>query len=188
MKLTPTLEQAIRIACTYHAGQKRKDGKTPYVFHPISIAFLLTEYTTRQDIIIAALLHDLIEDTKYTPEELEKDFGTRIKNTVMYVTEVERKKWFSSNWKTRKNTYLDNLKKASQAALMVSAADKIHNLRSLTRSYEAEGEAVFNKFGYEKGDRLWFQREILHILEKRLSNPIVKEYRKTFNKANKLFG
>ena len=77
--MTPRIEKAIEIAIRIHERQKRKgDGVTPYVVHPISVAILLSRYTDDEDLLIAAFLHDALEDTSYSTLQLKKDFGSKV--------------------------------------------------------------------------------------------------------------
>ena len=76
MQLTSNIEKAMRKAAILHDGQRRKgEGKPPYIIHPFAVAVMLSEHTDDENTIIAGLLHDTIEDTGYSPEEMEKDFG-----------------------------------------------------------------------------------------------------------------
>ena len=78
MKFTPIITKAINTAATLHDGQERKGDGLPYIVHPFSVALILMEYSQDEDVIVAGLLHDTIEDTGYTREQMEEDFGERV--------------------------------------------------------------------------------------------------------------
>lgn len=138
MKLTPKIQKAIYKASVLHKGQKRKVEDLPFVTHLFSVAFILSNYTDNENIIVAGLLHDALEDVKaYYFKDLEKDFGERVTKIVKEVSEdkdpnIEENK--KATWQRRKEGYLSHLKNASYEAMMVCCADKIHNLRSDYRS------------------------------------------------------
>ena len=180
ISLTPRLQKAIDIAAKYHEGQKRKGGALPYIVHPFSVAWILSEYTDDEDVIVAGLLHDLLEDTPYTEKEMCRDFGRRVTDAVLAVTEarkygesadVKKKKWSE-----RKSDYLRKLEAGEDAAVLVSAADKLQNLRSFLEGYETYGEDFLKQFGgitFE--EKKAFDEKCLVIYKRRLRSPIVSE-------------
>lgn len=184
------IEKAIRAAAVLHEDQVRK-GRVPipYVAHPVSVAYLLSEYTTDEDTIIAGLLHDTIEDTPYTFPELEEDFGVSVRGIVEEVTQtvdVEVEDPYDKRaWKARHAEYVSKLKKASEAALLVAAADKIHNMRSAIEEY-ADNHARFERdFGGTLEERLALYQSIANILNGRLKSDIVHEFNDVFEEYKK---
>ncbi len=182
MFLTPRIEKAIVRATTLHQSQKRKISEVPYIVHPYSVAFLLAHYVDDEDVIIAGLLHDTLEDIpEYTEEMLREEFGERACAIVKEVTEdfTEAEKADHSirgeNWRARKEHYLENLSNDSQEALMVATADKIHNLRSLVDGYTLYQKDVWQKFGRKPEDMTWFYTEVSKIINDRLKHPLVEE-------------
>ena len=192
MKLTPKIQYAINRSADLHNGQMRKVAKIPFFTHPFSVAIILSDYTKDEDIIVAGLLHDVLEDVpRYTYAHMKKEFGERIANIVRGVTEEKSprtKKTAKQTWMERKATYLQKLKKDSHDAMMISAADKIHNLRSMIDEYKKSGEKMWPKFNAPEEKKLWFYGEVLSVLEERLKSPIVKELAKTYEEAERLFG
>jgi len=188
MILTPKLQKAIIGASVLHADQKRKGDGLPYIIHPFSVACILSNYTDDEDVIVAGLLHDTLEDVpEYTKDDLIKDFGERICKIVQEVSEdkdpndsEEKEK---SSWQERKEKYIANLKNDSQEALLVSCADKIHNLRSMMDTYKTQGEEVWKNFNAPKDKILWYYREVLGVMKDKLDNEIVKELEKVFAEA-----
>jgi len=188
LHLSPIIERAINTAVILHRNQYRKNPgrKIPYISHPLSVAEIVARYTDDSSAIVAAVLHDTVEDCDYTPEELEKDFGPEIAGIVMEVTEnMELKKELGSkaSWEDRKIQYLQHLKTASDSALIVSAADKIHNLNSMIEAYQEAGEKFWEQFNSPIDKQLWFYEEVLKVLQERLDNEIVNELAKTYSKA-----
>jgi len=182
MSYSYRIEQAIKAASVLHKDQVRK-GQTPfpYVTHLFAVAMILSDYTDNEDTIIAALLHDTIEDTDYTPEELQDDFGSTVKNIVMGVTEPEPQKDEERNWKWLKKEYVKQLKDAPEASLMVAAADKIHNMRSIVEDYYDRESEFLADFGGSLKERIMMYQEISNILNRRLKNDILNEFNHVFS-------
>ncbi|MEK7494583.1 MAG: HD domain-containing protein [Patescibacteria group bacterium] len=194
MFLTPQIDKAIQRATVLHHGQERKGTGAPYIVHPYAVAFLLAHYTDDEDVIIAGLLHDVLEDVPhYTPEDLRKEFGERVLSIVLEVTEdfteAEREDHSlrKDSWRARKEKYLLNLSDDSQEALMVAAADKIHNLRSLLEGFQASGGVMSPRFNAGKNDLLWFYGEATRIISERLNHPLSEELESVFKEAEKTF-
>lgn len=177
MQFTPLIEKALERAAILHQNQKRKDGATPYIIHPVAVAIILSNYTEDEEIIAAGLLHDTLEDTDYTPEELEKDFGKRVKEIVMGVTEDAS----ARTWREKKGGYIEKLKTGRAESLMVSAADKISNFRSRMNCYKLYGPSFENRFEAPHLEYSWLYEEIAKIFDERLDNPIVEEFRRILN-------
>jgi len=170
---TPEIQKAINIAATHHDGQERKGNGLPYIVHPFAVALILMEYTDDQDVIIAGFLHDTVEDTEYSAEELEKDFNPRIRELVMYVTEENKE----DPWQKRKDDYLSNLKQAPSESKLICAADKIHNLRSMVEAFKKFGPKAEEKFNAPKDKKKWFYEECAKIIEadEKIPRKIVEE-------------
>lgn len=187
MFLTKKIEQAIVLATVLHSDQKRKMSGVPYIIHPYAVAFLLAHYSDDEDVIIAGLLHDTLEDVpSYTEEKLRAEFGDRVCRIVKEVSEnyTEEEKLFpykrSDSWLVRKEGYLHGLRDDSEEALLVAGADKIHNMRSFLDEYAVHQEKVWAYFRTNKERMLWFYGEATSIIETRLSHPLSVELRKVF--------
>ena len=188
MILTPKIQKAINEAARLHHEQKRKGDGLPYVVHLFSVAVILSNYTNDEDIIAAGLLHDTIEDVPgYTKEELEKDFGKRVAEIVEGVTE---EKFIGQNekatWRNRKEGYLEKLQQDSEEAMLVCAADKIHNLDSMIDGIKLQGEKYWSNFNSSAEGKLWFYEEVFKILKGRLNSSIVNELEQSINKAKEV--
>lgn len=192
MRLTSKIQKAIIGASVLHADQKRKGDDLPYIIHPYSVAFILSNYTDDEDVIVAGLLHDTLEDVpEYGAEDLIKDFGQRVYEIVKEVSEDkdpnDSKEKEKASWQERKEKYIANLKNDSEDALMVSCADKIHNLTSMINAYKDQGEEFWKNFNAPKDKILWFYGEVLKIMEERLKNDIVIELKNVYKKASGIF-
>lgn len=178
------VEKAIQAACVLHNGQVRKGGSVPipYVSHLFSVFSILLDYTTDEATLVAALLHDTLEDTDYTPENLQEDFGEAVLSIVAAVTEDK-----SLDWQARKDGYLLSTVAGGEASLLVSAADKIHNMRSLIEQYHEDIPRYLHDFPNNTGPGLVFLQKLSNALNSGLKNDIVHEFNhvltefKTFN-------
>lgn len=187
MFLTKKIERAIVLATILHTNQKRKITGVPYIIHPYAVAFLLAHYSDDEDVIIAGLLHDTLEDVPhYTEENLREEFGDRVCTIVKEVTEnytqeeKEHPHKRTTSWLARKKGYLAGLQDDSTEALLVAAADKIHNMRSFLDEYSLHKDTIWEQFRTEKEKMLWFYGEATNIIEDRLKHPISEELRKVF--------
>lgn len=176
---TTRLDKAIRIAATAHekAKQHRKGTDIPYIIHPFGVMIIASNATDDEDTLIACLMHDILEDvdaTIYGEEQMRKDFGDKVVSTVMDVTKEQA----IDDWHARSQAYLFHLQnEASDAAVIVSASDKIHNLRSILIDYDNVGEDVWERFSTKKSsDQLWWYKEILSVIKQRIpESPLASE-------------
>ncbi len=189
MKLTdfPAIQNAINKATLLHGKQIRKGDGLPYIIHPFGVALILSKFTEDTDTIIAGLLHDVLEDVPdYTAEDMTRDFGEKITGIVKEVSEEKdpnESKGKRLPWKVRKQKYLAHLETATTEAMLVSCADKIHNLLSMMSAYKEQGDALWKKFNSPQEDKLWFYGEVLKILKQRLNNDIVSELERVHKEA-----
>ncbi len=173
------IEQAIRASAILHKDQVRKgEVPYPYVTHTFAVAFIVSDYTDNEDILIAALLHDTLEDTDYTREELNEDFGAAVLKIVESVTRPEALE--GESWVDAKKKYLKQLREASEEALIVAASDKIHNMRSMVETYYDNEEGLLADFGGSLSDRLMMYQEMSNIMNRNLKNAILSEFNHVF--------
>jgi (p)ppGpp synthase/HD superfamily hydrolase len=172
------IEQALRAAAVLHQDQVRKGRiPIPYVTHLYAVAFLVADYTQNENAVIAALLHDTLEDTDYTSEELKNDFGEEVTKLVIAVSEHQGKtEKKEMTWKERKEKYVRQLDKADEYALVIAAADKIHNFRSTIEEYYERSERYIKDFGSDLREKLLMYQEISNVLNRRLKNDIIHEF------------
>ena len=123
--------KATQFAALKHCDQRRKDGKTPYIIHPISVAMILAEIGSIEDleILSAALLHDTLEDTDTSAHELDKNFGSRVRIIVEELTDNDM-----LTFSQRKQMQIDNAPYLSKDATLVRIADKISNVSDVIKN------------------------------------------------------
>jgi len=174
MKLTVNIQKAINVAAEKHLGQIRKGDGLPYIIHPFGVAWILANYTVDEDVIVAGLLHDVLEDVKgYYFDDLRNDFGERVAQIVKAVSEDKdpNVKWDEkATWEERKHKYLAHLRTADDAALLVSIADKVHNLQSMKSAYDSLGSSIWERFNAGPGRTLWFYEQVLAISQERFGD------------------
>lgn len=176
------VEQAIRAATILHQDQLRMGTlPLPYISHLMAVVLILSDYTDDEDTIVAAFLHDTLEDTDYTPEELQEDFGGPVKELVLTLTEPRVLGERKLSWIERKREYNAQLKKGSEKALMIAAADKSHNFRTVVEEYSEDHKRFLEDFGPQTSDRMEIYQTMANTLNSRLKNDIVHEFNHTFN-------
>jgi len=182
---TYNVEQAIKAASILHQDQLRK-GATPlpYITHLMSVMMILRDYTTDEDTLVAALLHDTLEDTDYTDEELQEDFGERVAILVKTVTEPKYIGERKLSWLETKKEYAKQLRKGPIEAVMISAADKSHNFRTMIDEYYNDHDRFLQDFGRDLNGRLEAYQNISNAINNRLSDGIVHEFNHTFKAFN----
>ena len=142
------VSEAIVFAVKAHDGMRRKKSESPYVLHPMEAAVIVGTMTDDQNLIAAAVLHDVVEDAGITIEEIERHFGKRVRQLVECETENKREDLPSEDtWQIRKEESLQVLKNAQDpAVLMVWLGDKLANMRAIYRDWKIEGDAMWNRF------------------------------------------
>lgn len=172
--LTSRLEHAIRVAAFAHAHQKRKASDIPFIIHPYSVMLIASEETDDEDTLIACLFHDIIEDAPdvYSEADMRREFGDRVVEIVRGVTHDDS----LTDWHERSRAYIANLQLAPQESIIVSAADKAHNLMSTLRDYRDVGDKVWDRFRAGKEDQLWWYESVLDAVRIRLPrSPLTKQ-------------
>ena len=169
---TSRIAAAFALAAKVHESQKRKGTSIPYISHPMAVASQVLVWGGTEDQFIAALLHDVLEDggVEYA-ESIEADFGPNVLRIVKALSDAlpkagEKKK----PWVERKTEYLAHLAQADDEVLLVSAADKWHNLTSIRDDQRKVGDEGFRRFVWstpvmeeKKRLTLWYYREVVRI-------------------------
>jgi (p)ppGpp synthase/HD superfamily hydrolase len=185
-RLGPRFDEAFRFAAEKHATQTRKATSVPYISHLMSVAALVLEAGGGEDEAIAALLHDVVEDCGGKPvlEEVRQRFGDRVANIVDGCTDGYTTP--KPPWKQRKLDYLEALREADDDVRLVSAADKLHNVRTILADYRIEGDSVWDRFSGEREGTLWYYRAVLDVLRKGTPNRLVDELRRVVTELETL--
>ncbi len=176
--------EAIRFATDAHSGQKRKGKETSYIMHPLSVGLLLANSGAEEDVVIAGILHDTIEDTEVTYEEIVEKFGKRVADIVNDVTEQDR----SLSWVERKQAALDHVKSMSEDSVLVKTADVLHNMSDQIADYKKEGDKIFLKFNAGKEAQLERYNKLVSALKSRnINNPLLPDLEKNLSKLQALW-
>lgn len=158
---SPDLERALRWAVQGHEGQVRKGSPVPYIEHPMAVAMLLDRAGFAEEVVIAGLLHDLVEDTDITIDEVRSRFGEAVAEAVAGCTEVKHDAQGGKRpWADRKRDHLEILKSATLATKAVILADKLHNLASIALDLD-DGRPVWSTFNAGRADVLGYYRAAL---------------------------
>jgi (p)ppGpp synthase/HD superfamily hydrolase len=179
--LTDRFDRALLYATHVHGGQVRKDTPIPYIAHLLAVSATVLEYDGSEDVAIAALLHDAVEDQGGEPRlsDIRNRFGDRVadivrscSDTVVNSSSGQQKE----DWHTRKKRYVEHLNLVDQDTLFVSLSDKIHNARSILRDLRKPeiGKAVWDQFKNSRKDTLWYYRELAKSFQKRLKDQSAK--------------
>ena len=180
--LTDRFDRALLYATHVHGGQTRKGTAIPYVAHLMAVAGTVLEYGGDEDLAIAALLHDSVEDQggKARLEDVRNRFGERVARVVEACSDSladtgagERK----AGWEERKKKYLAHLKTADEDILNVSLADKVHNARAILRDLRKPeiGEKIWSRFSQPKDRTLWYYTSLADIFRKKLPGQLAEE-------------
>lgn len=147
------INKAIIFATNAHANQFRKGSNTPYILHPLEAGIIVSQITCDEDLICAAILHDVVEDTKITIEMVKSEFNDRIANIVL--SESEDK---SRSWKHRKAHTLKSLKEEkSEEVGIVALGDKLSNMRAIHRDLQRIGDELWEVFNVkDKNEHKWY--------------------------------
>jgi (p)ppGpp synthase/HD superfamily hydrolase len=165
--LTWRFDLALQFASGLHHGQARKGTTIPYISHLMSVCALVLEAGGDEDQAIAALLHDAVEDCGGLPtlSTIRHMFGDRVANAVETCSDsTETDPGKKADWRGRKEKYLEHLPNASSDALLVVAADKLHNARTMLSDAREMGEKSWSRFKAPKWEQLWFYSAVIESL------------------------
>lgn len=186
----PLFERAVVFAAAAHCGATRKGSRIPYLSHPVEAAAIVSELTDDQELIAAAVLHDVVEDTEVTIQEIYDGFGERVASYVSGESENKRRELPPENtWLLRKEETITFLKeRADRNAKILALADKLSNLRSIARDVDRIGDQLWERFHQkDKAMHGWMYRQIAEAVRELEAYPAWKEYdrliRKVFEEA-----
>lgn len=168
MKLSHRYQSAFEYVFQQHDGHFRKGTNTPYLAHLIAVSSLVMEHGGTEDEAIAGLLHDVVEDTNATIKDVYERFGADVAETVAHCSEDKEDAHGKERpWKDRKASYIAKLANPSTAhsTLLVSNADKLHNMRAIVSDYQTNGDALWARFNPQAGadGTLWYYRSLAEI-------------------------
>ncbi len=173
--LTPVFIDALIFAAQLHLHQERKGTKIPYLSHILAVGAIVLEHCEIEDEAIAALLHDAVEDQGGKPvlERIRLRFGNTVARIVEECTDADVLP--KPPWKERKVQYIEHLKTASASARLVSAADKLHNVRTILTDYRECKEDLWGRFNGGREGTLWYYRAVVNCLREAGTNEVVEE-------------
>ncbi|MGI6095045.1 MAG: HD domain-containing protein [Lachnospiraceae bacterium] len=174
------VEKARKFAYQAHDGQKRKGKDTPYIVHPCEVAEILEQAGCRPEVICAGWLHDTVEDTGTTLDVIAREFGNFVAELVAWCTEDKR-----GTWEERKKHTICLLESQEipRDAMMVICADKLSNLRSLSRDYQVVGEKLWERFRRPKEYQGWYYGAIQERMGSLRDTFIYQEYKDLYQQV-----
>lgn len=179
------LNKALIFAVNAHTGMKRKGTNTPYIVHPMEAVAIVASMTDDREIIAAAALHDVVEDTQYTIDDIKNEFGDKVARLVASESEDKRPELpESETWKIRKEETLEHLKNASIETKMITLGDKLSNIRAIYRDYLNLGDKLWERFNVkDKNEHAWYYSSIVNLLSDLKEYPAWKEYKELVDKV-----
>lgn len=157
---TTLLDRAIAFAVRAHAGTERRGKGFPYIVHPMEAVAIVATITSDQELLAAAALHDTVEDTDVTVEQLRAEFGERVASIVA----DESDRLFpgmdeGESWHARKQIAISHLASASRDSKIVALGDKLSNMRAIARDYSVQGDGLWNLFHVtDRAEHEWHYR------------------------------
>jgi len=181
------VERAAEYALLCHAGMKRKNG-LPYILHPMEVAVIASTMTENEEVVAAGLLHDVVEDTDHTLEEIQDLFGPRIMELVAAETEDKREELSpEESWQIRKEESIVELNASDDRDVKILwLSDKLSNMRSFDRMHEEEGDAMWQHFHCtDPNAQSWYYNAVADATEELKDTPAWQEYRA---RTDRVFG
>ncbi len=182
---TALLDRAIIFAVNAHAGTERRGKGYPYIVHPLEAMEIVATMTPDQELLAAAALHDTVEDTDVTVEQIRAEFGDRIATLVADESE-ERPNGLSDeeSWHDRKRAAINHLANASHDAKIVALGDKLSNMRAIARDYAEIGDALWNRFHSKNPkDHEWHYRGLADALRELSDTSAFQEFERLINQV-----
>lgn len=184
---TEMLDRAIVFAVRAHAGTERRGRGFPYIVHPMEAVGIVATITSDQELLAAAALHDTVEDTDVTVEQIRAEFGPRIASLVASESDTFQDGVSEEDsWHIRKQAAIDRLARASYDAKIVALGDKLSNMRAIARDYARQGDALWNLFhAKDPKDHEWHYRGLADALRELHDTFAYKEFEQLVNQVFK---
>ena len=182
---TELLDRAIIFAVRAHAGTERRGKGFPYIVHPLEAVEIAATMTSDQELLAAAALHDTVEDTSVSIEQLRVEFGDRVASLVASETDTFQEGVSEENgWHARKQAAIDRLARASRDAKIVALGDKLSNMRAIARDYAVQGDALWNLFRTnDPREHEWHYRGLADALRELHDTVAYKEFEELVNRV-----
>ncbi len=188
--LTQRFVEALRYAAELHQFQRRKGKGQPYVGHLLGVAAIVIQHGGGEDQVIAALLHDAVEDQGGLPrlDEIRNKFGAEVARIVDGCTDSYEARGEKRDWEERKRAYIERVAHEAEDVRLVSAADKLANAREILADYRVEGDEVFKRFQGRKHGTLSYYRRLVDVFRAAGTTPLVEELERVVSELERLAG
>ena len=175
---TSLFDRAVTFAVKAHSGTERRGKGFPYIVHLMEAVEIVATITPDQELLSAAMLHDTVEDTPITVEDLRREFGDRIAGIVEAESDVHNEgESEHESWHRRKQEAIDRLTAAPLEAKIVALGDKLSNMRAIARDYAQIGDGLWKLFHVtEKSEHEWHYRGLAHALKDLEVTPAYREF------------
>ena len=182
---TELLDRAIVFAVRAHAGTERRGKGFPYIVHPMEAVEIVATMTRDQELLAAAALHDTVEDTDVTIEQIRAEFGDRVASFVAAESDEPHQSQDSvENWRARKQAAIDRLASASHDTKIVALGDKLSNMRAIARDYAEQGDRLWNLFhSKDPKDHEWHYRGLAASLSELHDTFAYKEFKQLISQV-----
>lgn len=181
---TSLLDRAITFAVKAHQGMERKGKGFPYIVHPMEAVCIVATMTNDQELLAAAALHDVIEDTDTTAEDLKKEFGERVAMLVEAESDDKTGGSKAETWRQRKLATLDRLRNADRDIKIVALGDKLSNMRAIAHDYAVLGDELWNRFTVkDPAEHAWRYHALAEALNDLSDTDAYKEFHTLVNKT-----
>lgn len=174
----PRFDEALLFAHELHRHDVRKGTGKPYISHLLGVCSLVVDYGGDEEMAIASLLHDAVEDHGGRPmlEQIRERFGERVAHIVdgctdSYVLDATQKE----PWRLRKETYLARLPLEDDDVRLVSAADKLYNSRTIVRDLRRDGITALDRFNGGRKDTVWYYDQLVRAFREAGTNDLVED-------------
>ena len=182
---TALLDRAIVFALRAHAGTERRGKGFPYIVHPLEAVTIVATMTSDQELLAAAALHDTVEDTDVTIDQIRAEFGDRIASLVATDSDIPVQDMNAEDsWYVRKQAAIDRIAASSHDAKIVAMGDKLSNMRAIARDYVMQGDALWNLFRVKnRKDHEWHYRGLAEALRELQDTFAYKEFEQLINQV-----
>jgi HD domain len=179
------MDKALFFVADAFRNKTRKGTTIPYLTHLLAVTALVGEFGGNEDQLIAALLHDSLEDLEWvTIDYLKEHYGAEVTEIVMALSDTTEHP--KPEWRTRKTRYLERLAEEGPLVKLVSAADKLHNIQCLIRDLRTHGDEVWKRFNAGREDQVWYYQAALEALGRGWKDPLLGEFREAVGRLESL--
>ena len=176
------IKKAINFANIAHFDQFRKGTDIPYIFHPINVGKILIEnFRCGEDVVVAGILHDTLEDTPVKEKDISDIFGENVLQLVKSVSERDK----SDTWENRKKEVIEHLREAEENTILIKLADVYDNITAMQRDYHFIGDELWKRFNAPKERLAWYYWSLGEIFDERLkqinAKILIRRYKITYS-------